>query len=218
MTIKQFQELYYIAQSKDIDFDKSIKMVGVVTGQTPEQIEAMPMAKFNHICNGIKKKFEIFGKNLLKSKPKKTVFVKGRYYRINYRVDKKPINAGKYVEAITFGKDVVVNLHKIMASIVTPITFFGKEYERDHVDIANDFESMDFEAAYHAAVFFYTHYRVSMQLIQPFLIKELTAKGVSMREAEATLNSSLEILDGFTMPKWSLTMRQYLLNRFGISG
>lgn len=215
MTILQFQQLYFIAQGTDIDFDKSIKMVGVVTGKTPEEVEKMPMAKFNRLCKRITATFEIIGKNLLKSKPRKIVLCKGRIYRINYQVDRLPINAGKYVEAITFGKDVIENLHKIMATIATPVNWRGKPRERLHQDIATDFESMNFEAAYHAAVFFYTQYRVSMQIIQPYLIQELTAKGVNKQEAEVTLNNSLQLLDGFIMPKWSLNLRQYLLNRYG---
>lgn len=215
MTILQFQQLYFIAQSTDIDFDKSIKMVGVVTGKTPEQVENMNMHKFNWICSGIQKKFDIFSKDLLKSKPKNLVFIKGRFYKLHYRIDRQPINAARYIETITFGTDVVNNLHKIMASIATPVNWRGKPYERLHEDIATDFESMDFEAAYHAAVFFYTLYRASMQIIQPYLIKELTAKGVNKTEAEETLNNSLQILDGFIMPKWSLNLKQFLLNRFG---
>ncbi len=215
MNIKQFQELYFIAQSKDFDFDKSVKMVGVVTGQTPEKIEAMPMGKFNRICSRIQKRFEIFDKNLLKGKPKKLVYVNGRFYRINYRVDKAPINAGKYVEVVTFGKDVVQNLHKIMASIVTPVTFWGKPYELEHDVIASDMEGVNFEAAYQAAVFFYTHYKVSMQIIQPYLVRELTKKGAKREAVMEMLKSSQSILDGYTMPNWSLILRGYLLNRFG---
>lgn len=215
MTIKQFQELYFIAQNKEYDFDKSIKMVGVITGQTPEQIETMPMGKFNKVCQRIQKQFYVFDKNLLKGKPKKLVMVNGRFYRINYKVDKKPITAGKYVEVLTFGTSIVENLHKVMASIVTPVTFMGKPYHREHDEIASDMESVNFEAAYHAAVFFYTQYKVSMQLIQPYLVKELTPMGVEKEAVIQTLSNLQNILDGFTMPKWSLNTRAYLLNRFG---
>ena len=215
MTIKQFQELYFIAQNKEYDFDKSIKMVGVITGQTPEQIETMPMGKFNKVCQRIQKQFYVFDKNLLKGKPKKLVMVNGRFYRINYKVDKKPITAGKYVEVLTFGTSIVENLHKVMASIVTPVTFTGKPYHREHDEIASDMESVNFEAAYHAAVFFYTQYKVSMQLIQPYLVKELTPMGVEKEKVIQTLSNLQNILDGFTMPKWSLNTRAYLLNRFG---
>jgi len=215
MTIKQFQELYFIAQNKEYDFDKSIKMVGVITGQTPEQIETMPMGKFNKVCQRIQKEFYVFDKNLLKGKPNKLILVKGRFYRINYKVDKKPITAGKYVEVLTFGTNIVENLHKVMASIVTPVTFMGKPYHREHDEIASDMESVNFEAAYHAAVFFYTQYKVSMQLIQPYLVKELTPMGVEKETVIQTLNSLQNILDGFTMPRWSQNMRGYLLSRFG---
>jgi hypothetical protein len=215
MTIKQFQELYFIAQNKEYDFDKSIKMVGVITGQTPEQIETMPMGKFNKVCQRIQKQFYVFDKNLLKGKPKKLVMVNGRFYRINYKVDKKPITAGKYVEVLTFGTSIVENLHKVMASIVTPVTFMGKPYHKEHDEIASDMESVNFEAAYHAAVFFYTQYKVSMQLIQPYLVKELTPMGVEKEAVIQTLSNLQNILDGFTMPKWSLNTRAYLLNRFG---
>ena len=216
MTIKQFQELFYIAQTKEVDFDKSVKLVGVITGLTPDQVDDMPMKRFNRHCVTIKRNFEVLENKLFNGKPKKIVLVKGRLYRINYNIDKQPMNAGKYVETVTFGNDVVNNLHKIMASIVTPINWRGKPYHRDHIMIATDFEGMNFEAAYHAAVFFYTHYRVSMQLIQPFLVKELTAKGAKKTEVEATLTGLFQTLDGFITPKWSQNLKAYLLNRYGI--
>lgn len=218
MKIKQFQELYYIAKSSDEDIDKSIKMVGAITGKTPDQVDSMQMDKFNRLCVKIQKQFEILNKKILNTRPRNIVLVNGRLYRINYEVSKPPINAGKYVEVITFGKEVIPNLHKIMASIVTPVKWrMGKliPYEREHFEIAHDMEEMNFEAAYNAAVFFYTHYRVSMQLIRPYLLKELERKGVSRMKAEETLSASLNILDGFTMPKWSQTLKTYLLNRFG---
>ena len=65
MTIKQFQELYYVATSKDMDFDKSIKMVGIVTKKTPEQVEKMSMIRFNLLCAKVYNQFKIFEKDLL---------------------------------------------------------------------------------------------------------------------------------------------------------
>jgi len=43
LSIRQFQELYFIAKSEDEDIDKSIKMVGVVTGLVPEKVEQLKM-------------------------------------------------------------------------------------------------------------------------------------------------------------------------------
>ena len=215
MTIKQFQELYYVATSTDIDLDKSIKMVGIVTNKTPEQVEAMSMIRFNLLCARVHNEFKLFERDLLKTKPKKIVRVGKRFYKINYDIAKA--KASTYVEVATFSTDIIQNLHKVMASIVTPIKFrWGKWVEVEHEDLAKEMESMDFEAAYHAAVFFYTLFNVSMQVIQPYLINEITRKGISKEKATEILTNSQSILDGFTMPRWSQTSKEYLYNRFGI--
>lgn len=218
MTILQFQQLYFITQSKDHDLDKSIKMAGAVTGLTPEQVELMPMPKFNKLCAKINKQFELLHKDYMKGKPKSIVFIKGRWYKLHYRVDRQPVNAGRFVEVAAFGADVIPNLHKIMASIAEPVRLTMRgfvPYERLHEDIATDMESLNFEAAYHAAVFFYTLYGVSMNAIRPYLVKELVRKGVRIEEAEEQLKSLSLLLDGFTTPKWSQSLKPYLLNRFG---
>lgn len=218
MTIKQVQELYYIAESTDISIDKSIKMVGVVTGLTPEKVEDMKMDKFNKVCRLIKKQFDVFSTKLERGKPLNYIHVNGRTYRLVYDITNPKMNAGKYVEAATFSSDVINNLHKIMATMAIPVKrkwFKFEPYEREHKDIAADMEAVNFEAAYHAAVFFYTHYRVSMQLIHPYLVKQLVKEGAKEMEVEAILKDSLTVLDGFTMPRWSLNMREYLLNRYG---
>ena len=215
MIIKQFQELYYVSTSTDIDLDKSIKMVGIVTNKTPEQVEAMSMIRFNLLCARVHKEFKIFEKDLLKSKPRKIVRIGKRFYKINYDVAKA--KASTYVEVATFSADIIQNLHKVMASIVTPVRFsWGKWVEVEHEHLAKEMESMDFEAAYHAAVFFYTLFNVSMQVIQPYLINEMTSKGVTKEKAMEVLTNSQSILDGFIMPRWSQTSKQYLYNRFGI--
>ena len=215
MTIKQFQELYYVATSKDIDLDKSIKMVGIVTNKTPEQVESMSMVRFNLLCARVHNEFKLFEKDLLKSKPKKIVRVGKRFYKINYDIAKA--KASTYVEVATFSTDIIQNLHKVMASIVTPIKFkWGKWVETDHEDLAKDMEKMEFEAAYHAAVFFYTLFNVSMKVIQPYLINEIMENGITKEKATEILTISQNILDGFIMPKWSQTSKEYLYNRFGI--
>ena len=223
MTILQFQQLYFIGQSMDDDLDKSIKMVGVVTGLTPDRVDnKMPMKRFNRICAYILKHFAILDKKLVTGKPVSMVRANGRTYKLHYRIDKLPITAAKYVEVIEFSKDKITNLHKIMASIAQPVKWSWRKweyvpYQRDHDNVATDMERVDFKAAYHAAVFFYTHYQVSMILIRPYLIKELMSKGVTREAAARTLTDLSTVLDGFTMPKWSLTLKEYLLNRYGTS-
>jgi hypothetical protein len=223
MKIRQFQELYYISSSNDMDIDKSVKMIGVITGKTPDEVDLMKRKKFLKLCKSITKQFEIFGTNLLKGKPRKMIRVGWKLFRIHYDITKQPLNAGRYVEGITFSKDIVNNLHKIMATIATPIKWSWKElrfveYKLDHSDIAAIMEEAKFSDAYQCAVFFYTLYSSSIQIIQPYLVKEMEKAGMEKQKAEETLNGLHKILDGFTMPKWSLNMKEYLLNRFGILG
>ena len=212
MKVKQFQELYFISKGEDIDFDKSIKMVGVLTGKVPEQVEAMKMKAFNKQCAKIVKSFEIFGKELMNGKPSKFLFVNGRIYRLNYDLKK----ASKYVEGITFAKDIINDIHKLLATIAEPINWRGKVYNREHADIAKDMENVEFEAAYHAAVFFYLQYQILMQVIQPYLVQEATKKGMERATVTEALVNFNSLLGGFTMPIWSQNLREYLLLRFGI--
>lgn len=216
MKIKTFQELYYISQLPDSDFDKSIKLVGCILGKTPEEVENMNMLKFNALCRMINKKFEILATKFHKGKPRNVVFVRGRWYRLHYDVARHPHNAGKYVEAITFAKDVVPNLHKIMATMAEPINWLGKPYKRDHRDIAADMEHLDFEVAYHAAVFFYLMYKVSMKVSRPYLERTLTMRGMTTEAVRLLLDNFMNILDGLPTPKWCQNSQEYLSHRFGI--
>ena len=219
MTIKQFQELYFISESKDNEFDKSIQMVGCVLNKTPDQVEKMNMIKFNFICKQIQKQFETLTSGLNNGKPVKLIRCKGVTYKINYEVSK--IDAGQYVEVLTFGSDVVNSLHKIMASIAEPVKWSWVKmkwipFYRSHQDISNDFESLNFNAAYQAAVFFYALYKPVMKISQPYLVRQMVMKGVNQAEAIQLLNNSISLLDGSTMPKWSQNLNEYVCNRFGI--
>lgn len=212
MKVKQFQELYFISKGEDIDFDKSIKMVGVLTGKTPDKVEAMKMKAFNSECAKIVKAFKVFDKQLIKGKLSKYLFVNGRIYKLNYDLQK----ASKYVEGITFAKDIINDIHKLLATIAEPINWRGKVYYREHADIAKDMENVDFEAAYQAAVFFYLQYQILMQVIQPYLVEQAIKKGMQRETVTQVLVNSNSLLDGFTMPKWLQSLKEYLLMRFGI--
>ncbi|HMK03686.1 MAG TPA: hypothetical protein VK489_05825 [Ferruginibacter sp.] len=221
MKIRQFQELYSVVTSTDtsVNFglDKASKMICAVHGKTMDQVDKMPMAKFNRLCVETVNYFEALSKSLLKNKPKKYVYVKGRIYQINYRVDQENTDAAKHIEFLSYGKDVIPNLHKIMAFISTPIKWsWGRfiPYERSFGDIANDFKHVPFNVAYQASAFFYTHYRAFLEIYQPKLIRELMKKGMKKEEATAALDASLSVMDTFEMPAWTKEPKEYLLNRF----
>jgi len=207
MTIKKFQELYYISTQEISDVDKAQKYVECYTGKTPDQVEAMSLRRFNILCAKVTKVFTELTHTLDTSTPKKGVIIKGRIYRINYDIKKQPFNAGKYVEIATFAADPIMNLHKIMATLATPVSFYGKDKKRTHEEISEDFESMNFVHAYQACVFFYAVMNNSIKALRPYLVKELTTKGVSQQAADRLMKDSLNILDGFSMPRWYRTLK-----------
>jgi hypothetical protein len=216
LTVKQFQELYYISEKWEADIDKSIKLVGVITGKTPEEVEAMKIRPFNKLCAKIQKQFSLLERDWMKSKPRKLVRIGKRFYRLHYDITRFPNNAGKYIDAMSFSKDLVPNIHIIMATMAEPVSWLGKPYKIEHSEITADMEKLDFEVAYHAAVFFYLLFQASMSVTRPYLVKQIARQGIKEETAELLLNYSSRLLAGLPMPRWSLNMRQYLLNRFGV--
>lgn len=162
VTISKFQELYKISLMEIDEAEKSALLVQEFTGLSEDQVNKMPLKKFNLLCKSINEKFGKYGKELDDKKPQKYVVIKGRLYLLDYDLAKPPMNAGKYVELATYSEDVIGNLNKIMATMCTPLkfTFKGlKRKEKNHKQVANDMLDIDFELAYHSAVFFCAVFR-----------------------------------------------------------
>ncbi len=201
VTISKFQELYKISLMEINEAEKSALLVQEFTGLSEEQVNKMPLKKFNSLCKSINEKFEKYGKELDDKKPSKYVAIKGRLYLLEYDLAKPPMNAGKYVELATYSEDVIGNLHKIMATMCTPLKFTLKglkRKEKNHKQVANDMLDIDFEVAYHSAVFFYAVFSKSITASVTYFktIATETAK------VEQVLTNLAEFTDGFITAKW----------------
>lgn len=199
VSIKKFQELYSIAQSDTDELTKSSLLIQNLTGKTEAELDKMNIVKYGRLCKRVNDLFERYAKDLDGKKPKQYVKVNGQWYFLNYDLEKQ--NAGKYVEVATFGSDLIGNLHKIMATMATPMVWTWKglklyEGETNHNKIANDMLELDFEVAYHAAVFFCAVLRISMLNLNIYFTQMENPKAVELGENLA------KILDGYTMPKW----------------
>lgn len=201
MTIEKFQQLVSV-HAMDIDeVDKSILLVRTYTGKSQEQIDRMKANYFNKLCKKILQEFENQSKLMNDEKPKNIIRANGRWYQLVYDVT----TAGKYVEATTFSGDIIGNLHKIIATMAIPLklTIRGlKPTEREHEAIANDMLQADFKHAYHAAVFFYAVYNLSMHS----LVLCSTDNQETMAKKLELVRSLTEPLGGYTMPKWFQTL------------
>lgn len=201
VSIATFQNLYKISMYNANEIDRASLLVQALTGKSEHEINRMNIKKFNKLCNNINEKFELLNKKMNESKPKQIVKANGRYYWLNYDLSKKPNNAAKYVEVATFSDDIIGNLHKIMATMATPLKLSWKgmvKVEREHEDIANDMLHLDFNVAYHAAVFFWAVFSKSITSMKDYLENQTVKK----KELTDILKRFQEHSDGFTNAKW----------------
>jgi len=201
VTISKFQELYKISLMDINEAEKSALLVQEFTGMSEAQVNAMPLKKFNKLCAEINKKFDAFGVELDEKKPQKYIAVKGRLYLLEYDLAKPPMNAGRYVELATYSDDVIGNLHKIMATMCTPLKFTLKglkRKEKNHRQVAEDMLDIDFSVAYHSAVFFYAVFSKSITASATYFktIATDTAK------VDEVLMNLAEFTGGFITAKW----------------
>jgi hypothetical protein len=207
VTISKFQELYKISLMDINEAEKSALLVQEFTGLNEAQVNKMPLKKFNTLCAKINKKFEAYGVELDNKKPQKYVAVKGRLYLLEYDLAKPPMNAGRYVELATYSEDVIGNLHKIMATMCTPLKFTIKglkRKEKNHRQVAEDMLDIDFEVAYHACVFFYAVFSKSIQASASYFktIAPETAK------VDEVMRNLAEFTDGFITAKWYRNLKE----------
>ena len=199
MSIKKFQELYKISLMDIDELEKSSLLVQSFTGLSIERINKMSIKRFNKLCEIVNKQFEVLNKNMQNDKPKNMVYVNGCFYKLNYDLRKKPNNSGTYVELATFSDDIVGNLHKIMASMVTPLKLTWKGLkEKDHERVAEDMLELDFNVAYHCCVFFWAVFTRSIVDSKDYLMTQTTQKELLATELMNFKNH----LDGFTTVKW----------------
>jgi len=192
MTVEQFQQVYTVSEFQLNEWDKAIQMVMVMTGKTEQQVEAMPVHKFNRMCRKINKAFRFEEKKI-----PKTIRIGTRFYKVNLNVS--DMKARKYVEGVEFGKDTIKNLHKIMATVIEPCNWYGKPlgYNAEkHEQYANDMLKMDFNVAFSTAVFFCKLFAASMKVSRPYLTQELMSKGVTEIQAVKDLTDLQSVLDG----------------------
>jgi len=199
MTVEQFQKCYRISETQGLDdIDRAVQMVCVFTGKTVLQVERMSMRRFDNLCGKVAKHFDLKTKN-----PAKFLRSGTRMYYVNYNAAE---TAGRYVEGVEFGKDLIGNMDKILASCVHPMTWYGKVKDYDpkkHKQYAADMKKVSFEDAYSVAVFFYHLFRELMRASQPYMMQEAILKGATQEEVSQSLKDLQRTLDGLVLPSRS---------------
>lgn len=203
ITIGKFQELYNISQIEGTEIEKSMLLVQCLTGKSEDQVTAMPEKKKKKLVDNINLAFQEFNNKTEKSKSKSIIRLKGKWYRLNYDLAKPPMNAGKYVELATFSNDIIANMHRIMATMCTPVKFTYKGFvntykDVDHNRLSEQMLDYDFAAAYQSCVFFYAIFSKSIQN-SPIYFKSIST---NQNQMETILMNLQKVMGGYITQRW----------------
>ena len=205
ITVRQYQEMLPIIENESFtDLDKLVKVICVLTGKREDEVDSWSLEKINEY----KHLFEFD----FKKEAKRRIKVNGKYYRVNWQIEKLP--AARYIEAKTYtGDGMFKNLHRLMASCVIPqkkilFFYFDKKYNAaDHEKYSTDLLDAPFPFVYNACVFFCSVLMGSIKNILSYSGNELQQM---MNSQELNLlNKSLQsITDGFTPQPLSQIMKE----------
>lgn len=195
LTIEQAQYIYSLTKQVTDEvsfFDIQVKVLSYLTNTTEDEVNTWELDKYNKELE----KINFIYHPIKERKPVQYLRINGHRYLITYNMTE--VSYGVYNEVMKFseGEDGVVNnLHKIMASVVTPIGVFGKKLKKNHPKISEDMLKAPFVECYSVAVFFYQVYNRFLKVIQPYLEKELQGK---VNNPKQTVQALYQVMDGFT--------------------
>ena len=180
LTIGQFIRCKTISDFETDVLDKSIKMLAIVSNKTFDEIESMPI---NELTKALEQ-FNEIEKLTSNTKVQMKFKVKGRRFECIWQTQK--LGANQYIDATSFCKDekeIVNNLHNILASICVERTWYGKKLKynpENHKEIADLFyKHMKITQAYPILLFFCKYFEELVNNIQIYLEEE-SQKAVSL--------------------------------------
>src|SRR5688572_14215619 len=181
LTVGQFLDLYRLSITPDLeDMTRLERAVAILYDKTEREVEEMTMGEFTSLSQ----KAAGFITDKIPGKPVKTIQIGRQRYRIIY--DPTKLKHRQYVELVHFGEKPVENMHLIMASIVQPVTWYGRRLPNnadDHPALASAMLQARVVDVYHAAVFFCKLYVNLIKAIRASLVLEMTQKGMTKEQA-----------------------------------
>lgn len=151
VTIGKFQELYHI-QSQDFENgDKAIMLIKSMLDINDEQIRKMPHLKLIKMCDDIRLLFEGIGDLNNIKEADNVLKIKGKSYILDN--DILSMNAGRYIDVMTFADDFIGNLHLVLATMAKERIWLKAKYDvNKHQAIAEAMKSAPFEQGYSNAI------------------------------------------------------------------
>jgi hypothetical protein len=197
LTVGQFLDLYRLSINTDIEaMTKVERAICIIYDMTERQVEEMTVTQFNDYA----KQAAVFLNEKIPGKPVKNIRVGKKKYAICY--DPTKLKYRQYVEIMTFGRRPIENMHLITASIVQPVTWYGRKLQNNadnHPSVSGEMLNARVMDVYHTCVFFCNLYRNLIINIQDSLVSEMMMKNMTKEEAEKLVQISIDAMDGFTL-------------------
>lgn len=147
VNIKQFIELTLVKQRCEDPVDIMVETIAILSNTERQKICQVSLKDLSAMFAAV----SFIGDPQFGDKVKDVIKLNGKYYRANLDVTK--MNAGQYASLKHYCKDVIGNLHNIMAIFYRPVN----NAKEDHNVIAEEFlNEMSIKVAYPLAVFFWT--------------------------------------------------------------
>ena len=160
ITIGQFLKCKTIADLEPDLINRNIKLLAELSGKTFDEVESMPIEQLTDALKDFNK-FELLNPN---AKVKMSFKVKGRRFKCVWQTQK--LTAAQYIDATSFCKDeknIVANIHNILASICVEKNWYGKVKKYDganHKEVADLFYNhLKIDVAYPIMLFFCRYFK-----------------------------------------------------------
>lgn len=193
ITIRQFLAANEALQATyDDKVDQSIALVSAVTGASEKDILSLPRKELIQIVEQLSFLNTV---DSISTKWPKWFMIQGRLFKPVQKLDN--LTAGQYIDLMAFSKEPMENIHKVLATLCLPCTWYLKAKKYDgakHQEIAQFFlDNLTMDIAYPIAVFFCKVWENSLPAILDFLEREILKMTNSGIET-ASLNTTA----GFT--------------------
>lgn len=196
ITVQQFQGIYKLSISKDMeDIDRAHCAISIIYNMTEHEVDNLSLVEFNKLAK--ESAFVLGGEGDIPGKPVRKIKIGRRRYAIIY--DPTKLRHRQYVELMQYGDKLIENMHLIMASVVQPVTWYGRKIKNnvdDHRAIAADMLNARLIDVYHCCVFFCKLYINLMQDIKDSLVPEMAREGMPIRQLIQLIENSQSIMAG----------------------
>jgi hypothetical protein len=200
VTVWQWIQLQNLLQKTEglTELDIAVKSLAILTNQTENQIDSLSVKDLNKELINIK----FITDSAPEPKPVDFIKLKNKRYRCIYDIKKLPYS--RYLETKHFGSDVTLNIHKICASMILPMKLTWRGWKvvkydaSKHDEYSQDILEAPFEQVYGSIVFFCQVFSDSIRSLADYFKEELMEKGMTTTEAETTITSLCESMDGYT--------------------